>query len=107
MDVLRTWIDEDCGRERAKLYRNIDPESICIVGHTIYFAHNGCHHNGSPSTVGHYKIELTGCPFLITDPEAIKREMERFDFTGDLGYYNQTAELKNDTARLGGHDEEN
>ena len=75
MDVLRTWVDKDSKQERAKLYRNIDPESICIVGHTIYF-------------------ELTDCPFFVTDSELIKQEMKRFNFTGDLGYYNQTAELK-------------
>lgn len=44
--------------------------------------------------LGHYQIKLTDCPMLITDPETIKQEMERFNFTGDLGYYNQTAELK-------------
>jgi hypothetical protein len=94
MDVLRTWVDKDSMQERAKLYRNIDPESICIVGHTIYFAHAGCHKKGTTTMIGHYRIELTDCPFFVTDPEVIKQEMERFDFTGDLGYYNQTAELK-------------
>ena len=94
MDVLRTWVDKDSRQERAKLYRNIDPESICIVGHTIYFAHAGCYKKGTTTTIDHYRIELTDCPFFITDSEVIKQEMERFNFTGDLGYYNQTAELK-------------
>ena len=94
MNILRTWIDAETKQERAKLYRNIDPESICIVGHTIYFAHVGCRKKGITTTSGHYRIELTGCPFFVTDPEVIKQELKRFNFTGDLGYYNQTAELK-------------
>jgi hypothetical protein len=101
MDILRTWVDSESKEERAKLYRNIDPESICIVGHTIYFAHVGCHKKGTTTTSEHYRIELTGCPFLVTDPEVIKQEMKRFNFTGDLGYYNQTANCKED-----GHDRE-
>ena len=92
MDILRTWIDKDSKQEMAKLYRNIDPESIAIVGLTIYFAHEGVHQQGNPTTTAHYKIELKDCPYLITDPILIKEEMKRFDFDGDLGYYNQTAQ---------------
>lgn len=94
MDILRTWIDKNSKQERAKLYRNIDPESIAIVGLTIYFAHEGVHKRGDASTHGHYQIPISGCPFFLTDPELIKQEMTRFDFTGDLGLCNQTAELK-------------
>lgn len=100
MDILGTWVDSESKEERAKLYRNIDPESICIVGHTIYFAHVGCHKKGTTTTSEHYRIELTGCPFLVTDPEVIKQEMKHFNFTGDLGYYNQTANCKEDRCEL-------
>lgn len=92
MDILRTWVDKDSKRERATLYRNIDPESIAIVGLTIYFAHEGVHKKGSADIHEHYQIPLTDCPYFVTDPILIKEEMKRFDFDGDLGYYNQTAE---------------
>jgi len=99
MDILRTWIDKDSKRERAKLYRNIDPESITIVGHRIYFAHMGVHEKGDPHTYNHYAIDLVDCPYFLTDPELIKQEMQRFNFTGDLGYYNQTAEAAEEAAK--------
>lgn len=96
MDMLRTWIDSETQKERAKLYRNIDPESICIVGLTMYFSHKGVHKRGDASTHGHYQIPITCCPYVITDPVLIEQEMKRFDFHGDLGYCNDTAELKDD-----------
>ena len=92
MDILRTWVDMDSKRERATLYRNIDPESIAIAGLTIYFAHKGVHKKGSADIHEYYNIPISDCPYLVTDPELIKQEMKRFDFDGNLGYYNQTAE---------------
>ena len=95
MNILRTWIDAETKQERAKLYRNIDPKSICIVGHTIYFAHPDTWKPNS--TMNKYRIDLVSCDFLTADPVVIDEEMKRFDFpcNGDLGYYNQVADLKN------------
>lgn len=89
MDILRTWIDSETGKEKAKLYRNIDPESISIIGLTIYFAHEGIHKKGSATTAGHYKVPISCAPYFITDPEMIKQEMSRFTFSGDMGVCNQ------------------
>lgn len=99
MDILRTWIPSGAeeGTEKAKLYRNIDPESLVIVGQTLYFAHSGCYRKGSTTTIDRYKVELNGCPMIITDPEIIQEEMKRFNFTGDLGYYNHVADFKEES----------
>jgi len=94
MNILMTWIDENTEGERAKLYRKIDPESISIIGHRVYFAHYGAWHTNSLH--GRYQIDLDRCNHIMCDPEMISSEMERFNFPdeGDLGYYNHVAELK-------------
>lgn len=71
MDILRTWIDADTKRERARLYRNIDPQSITINNLEVYFAHPGAYTPGG-SSAGMYRVPLTGCPYITTDPEQIK-----------------------------------
>lgn len=71
MDILRTWIDADTKRERAKIYHNIDPNSITIVGLEIYFAHPGAYTPGG-STAGMYRIPVSGCPYITADAEQIK-----------------------------------
>lgn len=71
MDILRLWIDTDTKRERAKIYHNIDPESITICNLEICFAHPGAYTPGG-STGGMYKIPIAGCPYITTDPEQIK-----------------------------------
>ena len=70
MDILRSWID-DTGKERAKIYHNIAPESMTIVNLELYFAHPGAYTPGG-STAGMYRIPLAGCPYITTDPEQIK-----------------------------------
>ena len=96
MDILRTWIPSGAeeGTEKAKLYRNIDPESLVIIGDRVYFAHVGCYQPGR--TKNCYNITLNQCDYIITHPDIIREEMRRFNFTGDLGYYNHVAELKED-----------
>ena len=92
MDILRVWIAPGEDTEKARLYKNIDPESICIIGHRVYFAHVGTYTPGK--TYNCYNITLENCDFIITNPDMIQEEMKRFNFTGDLGYYNQIANLK-------------
>jgi hypothetical protein len=70
MDILRAWIGSDT-RERAKIYCNIDPESITINNLEICFAHPGAYTPGG-STAGMYRIPIAGCPYITTDPEQIK-----------------------------------
>lgn len=71
MDLLRSWIDADTKQERAKIYHNIDPESITINNLELFFAHPGAYTPGG-STAGMYRIPIAGCPYITTDMEQIK-----------------------------------
>ncbi len=64
MDLLRTWHDE--GLERSKIYHNIDPESITFENGEICFAHPGVDRR-----FGGYRIPVSRCLLLTTDPEKI------------------------------------
>ena len=71
MDILRSWIDAGTKRECAKIYHNIDPESITINNLELCFAHPGAYTPGG-SIAGMYRIPIAGCPYITTDPEQIK-----------------------------------
>lgn len=71
MDILRSWIDKDTKRERAKIYHNIDPESITIVGLEIFFAHPGAYTPGG-NTANMCRIPIQGCPYITADKEQIR-----------------------------------
>ena len=92
MDILRVWIPKNEKTEKARLFKNIDPESIVIIGNRIYFAHVGCYHPGKTDNC--CCIYNEDCNYMVTNPEMIKEEMKRFDFTGHIGYYNSTGILK-------------
>lgn len=86
MDILRTWIDEDTGKEKAKIYYNIDPESITIVGLEIYFAHPGSYTPGG-NTACMYRIPIKGCPYITSDKEQIKAYVTEHPETINAGIY--------------------
>lgn len=86
MDILRAWIDKDTGKERAKIYHNIDPESITIVGLEIYFAHSGLYTPGG-STANMYRIPIEGSPYITADKEQIKAYVKEHPETINAGAY--------------------
>ncbi len=86
MDILRTWIDEDTGKERVKIYHNIAPESITIVGLEIYFAHPGSYTPGG-NTANMYRIPIKGCPYITADKEQIKAYVTEHPETINAGIY--------------------
>lgn len=90
MNILYVWFDRESRQERAKLYRNIDPESIQITGGKMYFAHVGVHTPGAKIRHGHYEISVGSWnwAFVTTDQKEIEETMKEFRFTGDLGYKN-------------------
>lgn len=71
MDILTAWLDENTREERAKIYHNIDPESITIVGLEMHFAHPGVYTPGG-SMANMYGIPIRLCPYITTDKEQIK-----------------------------------
>lgn len=86
MDILRAWIDEDTGKERAKIYHNIDPESITIVGLEIYFAHPGSYTPGG-SAANMCRIPIEGSPYITADKEQIKAYVKEHPETINAGVY--------------------
>ena len=91
MDILRAWVDKETGKERAKIYHNIDPESITIVGLEIFFAHPGTYKPGG-STANMYRIPIKGCPYITADKEQIKNYLLEHPDTINAGLY--VSELK-------------
>jgi len=72
MDILYTWIDTGTQKERAKLYRNIDPDSITINTTTLCFAHPGAYTPGG-NTAGMYQVPLIkNCAYFTSDPKQIE-----------------------------------
>lgn len=64
------------GQEMARVYRNIDPESILVVGGKIYFAHFGCWYADTFS--GRYQLPAAiGPDYITTDPVEIGRIREQ------------------------------
>ena len=94
MEVLRTWIDKDSKKEMCRVYHNIDPESICIVGHRVYFAHYGAWDKNTTLTAGKYGIDLAHCDYFTMNPVEIELEKQRFDFHGLIGTDNSTGYVK-------------
>ena len=75
MDIAYSFMKD--GKQWARIYRSIDPESIYIDGGKIYFAHHGAwQHN---LYCGRYCLPLSsvvGVGFMSTDPEDVKRIQE-------------------------------
>jgi len=88
MNILYVWFDRESNQERAKLYRNIDPESIQITSKKMYFAHVGVHTPGAKIRHGHYEISVGSWTFVTADQKEIEETMKEFKFYGDLGYKN-------------------
>ena len=88
MNILYVWFDRESRQERAKLYRNIDPESIQITSGSMRFAHVGVHTPGAKIRHGHYEISVGSWTFVTADQKEIEETMKEFEFFGDLGYKN-------------------
>lgn len=75
MDIYREWIDKDTRQTRARVYRNIDPDSIIINGGEILFAHPGAWHGALSANRYHIPVR-DGCAYWTTDPVVIKKALE-------------------------------
>lgn len=85
MDILITRWDEETRQEKAKIYHNIDKESIAILGKTLHFAHPGAWTSGY--STGRYCIELDSIMFVTTDSKEIKQYAEEHKDCINRGLY--------------------
>lgn len=77
MDILMEYHHKGSDRNRARLYRNIDPETISIINGNLYFAHF--------PAAAHYMIKLNKKVRFFMNPDEIKEEMKRYTWGGDHG----------------------
>lgn len=77
MTILREWFDPERKEERAKLYRCIDPRTICVMNERLYFRHFGA--------VADYEIPITHETSIFMHGDVIKEEMKHYTWDGDLG----------------------
>ena len=76
MDILREYHD-DANKERARIYRNIDPESIYIMRNNLYFKHYGA--------TAYYLIKLDKKENYYMNPDEIKVVITHYNWNGDTG----------------------
>ena len=88
MDILIVRLDGLI--ERSKIYHNIDPQSIAILGTNLHFAHYGVWTSGF--TYNRYFYELKDIFFLSTDPNEIKEYAEKHSDCINRGLYVDTSE---------------
>lgn len=93
MDILRSWVDKETGEEKAKIYHNIDPKSISIIGLEMFFAHPGTYTPGG-SIANMYRIPLKGCSYITADEEQIKTYLSEHPHTINAGLYNSEVKLE-------------
>jgi hypothetical protein len=77
MDILREYHHAGSDRNRARLYRNIDPESIFIMRNNLYFKHYGA--------TACYIIKLDKKENYFMNPDEIKETMKYYVWNGDDG----------------------
>lgn len=85
MDILITWFDAETKKEKAKIYHNIDKDSIAILGRTLHFAHPGCWQSGFSNN--RYCIDLIDIMFMTTDPKEIKDYADEHENCINRGLY--------------------
>ena len=74
MDILVTQFCEKTKNEEAKIFHNIDKDSIAIDGLVLYFAHPGSWESGRNSH--RYQINLRKILYVTTDPEEIQNYID-------------------------------
>jgi hypothetical protein len=77
MDILRQYKHAGSGRNRARLYRNIDPESIYIINSELCFRHYGA--------TCYYVVKINKKENYFMNPDEIRETMKYYVWNGDDG----------------------